>query len=145
MFSLQGCTCWPVQPWQRPARPESNIRLFLDNLGQGSFFIHVSVCLAASKCACIYLLCVCKFTGLCVSVFVMGFLHTCRFESILLSQYGYVYLDHICIIIIDFVNTSFLYACVYQCSIWRQGGVFYCCLHWLDPYRLKLDLHSRCL
>lgn len=78
----------------------------------------------------------------------------CRFESILCeSILVYVCVDqacmitlclYVCIIILGFLYVH-ICVCVSQCSRWMQAGVFYCWLHWLVPYRLKLDLHSRCL
>lgn len=139
MLSLQCCTrrlvrlLCSLDKGQREQR--CNMRLFLENLGQGSFCTHVSVCvcsacLTASKCACIYLLCVCTFTGS-----VMGFVskcvcwreHCCVKGGCMCFRTGVCMHDNflsVCVVILGFVNAYWLCVCshVFVCPSVADEG-----------------------
>lgn len=105
-----------------------NIRLFLENLGQGSF----STCVYLLLLGCFqtqHIYNACESTGLFVSLWTQW-----ELVRVWTSLPWYLW-SSACAHVYFFVLLH----------RWMQGGVFCCWLHWLVPYRLKLDLHSRCL
>ena len=129
MLSLQGCACWPVRllcSLDKGQLDQScNMRFFLENLGQGSFSTRVSLCvlcLPACFQVCMHIfITLCKFSGSCVSLFIIGCVSSCVGLRAYWCVFGPGLFMHenlecvfMYIIILGSVNSSFLYvrACV---------------------------------